>query len=343
MNIKDDFRAVVIGGTGTFGHEMVKQLLLDSRFKEIIVFSRDEFKQMKMKEKIFNDENFFDVIRENMRVKERLSFIIGDIRDKNKLLGVFSFVDIVIHAAAMKNIVTCESNPFEAIETNIIGAKNIIDAAIYNNVKRVIGISTDKAVEPINLYGNTKACMEKLFIDANFKYYKTVLYNTKFSIVRYGNVINSRGSVIPIWKKQKREGKKLLLTDEKMTRFLIEIKSAVNFVKWVIYNMKGFEVFIPRMQSINMYNLCKMIAEDDESIEIVGIRPGEKLHETLISGMQHDKKILYCDDKYIVLPKCIGNTYEGFEEIVERNYEYSSINNFDWVSNEKMREIITND
>lgn len=343
MNIKDDFRVVVIGGTGTFGHEMVKQLLLDSRFKEIIVFSRDEYKQMKMKEKIYNDDNFFDVIMENMRVKERLSFIVGDIRNKYTLLNVFSYVDIVIHAAAMKNIVTCELNPYEAIQTNIIGAKNIIDAAINNKVKRVIGISTDKAVEPINLYGNTKACMEKLFIDANYKYYKSALYNTRFSIVRYGNVINSRGSVIPFWKNQKEKGEKLSLTNENMTRFFIKIKDAVNFVKWCIYNMRGFEVFIPRMKSIKMYELCKIIAGDENNIKITGIRPGEKLHETLISDMQHDKKILYYDDKYIVLPKNISNIYKDFEEIIEKNYCYDSINNFDWVSNEKMKELITND
>lgn len=344
-------KVIVLGGTGTFGHEMVKQLLLDFEYDKIIVFSRDEYKQLEMKEKIYNSYDFFkgfkefvscydnDEIKNFLEIDKRLSFVIGSIRDRNKLFEVFKGVDVVIHAAAMKNIVTCELNPYEAIETNIIGAKNIIDASVYNNVKKVIGISTDKAVEPINLYGNTKACMEKLFIDANINHYE----KTIFSIVRYGNVINSRGSVIPIWKEQKSKGEKLSLTSKEMTRFLIKIKDAVVFVRLAIDIMQGFEVFIPRMQSIKMFDLCKLIAEDeDENIKITGIRPGEKLHETLISSMQHDKKILYFHNKFIILPKYVLNYYENFVEEFSnyKNYSYSSNNNFDWVSTEKMKELI---
>lgn len=317
-------KIMIVGGTGTFGKCIVEHLISNSEIEKIGILSRDEFKQHELKVK-------FD------KFNDKLIFFIGDIRNRERLVEAFKGFDIVVHAAALKQISTCEQNPFEAVDTNILGTKNIVIAAIANNVNKVLAISTDKAVEPINLYGNTKAIMEKLILTANNE------SKTKFSIARYGNVINSRGSVIPLWKNQAKQKIKLSLTDKKMTRFFISIDEAINFVLFALKMMRGFEIFIPRMPSIKMYDLCKLMAGSDDNINVVGIREGEKLHETLISKTE-SKKMFYCDDKYILVPavKCFDVcNYLGFSELTKCSY--NSNDNFSWVDTKSMEELIAND
>lgn len=319
-------KVLITGGTGTFGKSMVKFLLNETNCKKIYVLSRDELKQSEMQQELQFDN--------------RLSFFIGDIKDKERLMMAFSGIDYVIHAAAQKHVPSCEYNPFEAVKTNIIGAQNIIEAAIFHKIEKVIALSTDKAVEPVNLYGSTKNCMEKLFINGNAYSGGT----TKFSIVRYGNVINSRGSIIPIWKKQKEQNKQLLLTDTEMTRFVISVKDAVKFVYSSLKIMNGAEIFIPVLESIKMFDIAKTISNN---IKIIGIRDGEKIHETLISSLETGKIFLSKKDKksfYIIYPNFIWfkNVILDNLIMISNGFEYSSkdyINS----SQEKIREILGND
>jgi UDP-N-acetylglucosamine 4,6-dehydratase len=249
---------LVTGGTGSFGQEFIKTAL-KTDLKKLIIFSRDELKQYEMQRK-FKDE--------------RLRYFIGDIRDRDRLHRAFYGVDIIVHSAALKQIPTAEYNPFECIKTNILGSENIINEAIDCGVEKVIGLSTDKAVNPINLYGATKLVMEKMFVNAN-------VYGrdkTKFSIVRYGNVICSRGSVIPIF-----QSGKFTITDENMTRFWMSIKQSVDLVNFAIEEMEGGEIFVPKLQSMKVIDLAKIVNPSFKP-EITGIRPGEKLHEMLISN-----------------------------------------------------------
>lgn len=263
MNL-DNKTILITGGTGSFGQQFIKILLTNYHPRRVIVFSRDELKQHDLRNKIPDP---------------RLQFFIGDIRDRDRLDRAFrAGVDIVIHAAALKQVPACEYNPFEAVKTNIIGAQNIIDAAINCGVAKVLALSTDKAVNPANLYGATKLCMEKLFVHGN-SYAGTRA--TAFACVRYGNVVGSRGSVIPLFLEQRKTGT-ITVTDPRMTRFWITLDQGVNFVMQCISRMQRGEVFVPRIPSMNIMDLVAALAPNCR-VEQTGIRPGEKLHETLIS------------------------------------------------------------
>ena len=303
---------LITGGTGTFGHKITDILLNKYNPKKVIIFSRDEFKQFNMKQ-IF-PENKYKAIR----------YFIGDIRDYDRLITATKDVDIIFHAAAMKQVDTVEYNPLEAIKTNIYGTENVIKAAINNKVKKVIGISTDKCVSPVNLYGATKLCLEKIIIHANIM---SGHDGPIFSVLRYGNVMNSRGSVIPLFQKQKDQGF-FTITDDKMTRFTLTIDQAINFVLNCASIMIGGEVFIPKLPSYNILQLAKCINSNNE-IKIIGKRPGEKLHESMISSTESYKTIKQ-DDFFIVTPEI--NINKNYEEkygttYLEEGYEYSSGNN----------------
>lgn len=260
----------ISGGTGSFGKELTKLLILKKLAKKIIIFSRDEFKQSQMQKiPLFS------------KSKKILRFFVGDVRDKQRVLQTMlgNQIDIVIHAAALKHVPVTEYNPFETIKTNIIGAQNIIESSMESNVKKVMALSTDKACSPINLYGATKLCSDKLFVAANlFKGKK----NINFSVVRYGNVLGSRGSVVPIFLRQKANNKNFTITDKRMTRFNITLNEAVMFVLNCIQKMKGGEIFVPKIPSYRILDLVKAIS-DKNKINYIGIRPGEKLHEEMIS------------------------------------------------------------
>lgn len=307
-------KILITGGTGTLGKELTKQLLdSDKYIKKIYIYSRDEYKQSEMKKEFENNS--------------KLSFFIGDIRDKDRLYRAFNEIDYVIHTAAQKHVSSCEYNPFEAVKTNVIGSANIIDAAIDRKVKKVLAISTDKAVNPINLYGCTKACMEKMFIDGNNYSGDN---ETIFSIVRYGNVIGSRGSVIPFFKKIAKESGKFPLTDNEMTRFWTTIDNAAKFVLDSLEIMEGQEIFIPKLPTLKIIDLIKAIKEDAE-IKIVGLRKGEKIHETLIS--KEESKYFLDMDNYFILTQ--NTTISPFEP-----FEYTSKNNDDYLSIEEMRKLL---
>ena len=287
MNFLKNKTILVTGGTGSFGNKFV-EIALKFSPKKIIIFSRDEFKQYQMNEKFRYHKKF-----------KNLRFFLGDIRNYERLKLALIGVDIIIHAAALKIVDTAEYNPVESINTNIKGAQNIINAALDNNVDKVINISTDKAANPVNLYGSTKLAADKLFVAANN--YSGKNFRTKFSIVRYGNVVSSRGSVIPFFKKLiQQKSSSLPITDAKMTRFWLRLDDGVNFVISSIKKMKGGEIFIPKMPSVLITDLAKSLAPKLK-LKIIGIRPGEKLHEVLCS--QDDSTFVYESFKsYIILP-----------------------------------------
>jgi len=273
---------LITGGTGSFGKRFSEICLADRNPKKLIIFSRDELKQHQMRMDGFDQDN--------------LRYFIGDVRDKERLRRAFEGVDIVIHAAALKQVPACEYNPIEAVMTNIMGARNVIEAALDSGVERVIALSTDKAVNPINLYGATKLVAEKLFIQANSYRGKK---HIGFSCVRYGNVLGSRGSVVPAFLAQKEAGR-ITITDPRMTRFWISLDQGVRFVIRCIENMHGGEVFVPKIPSMSIMDLAKTVAPDCE-IEYIGIRPGEKIHEVLISE-DEARQTLELDDMYIIQP-----------------------------------------
>lgn len=256
---------LVTGGTGSFGSACVRRLLAEHEPAKVIVFSRDEWKQSELDRRLGFDE--------------RLRCFLGDVRDRERLERALDGVDVVIHAAALKQVPTLEYNPFEAVKTNINGAQNVIDAAIDRGVERVIALSTDKASSPINLYGATKLVSDKLFVDANAY---SAGHATRFAVVRYGNVANSRGSVIPLFRRLVADGT-LPLTDERMTRFLITLDESVAFVLGRLLDMHGGELFVPKLPSVRIRDLAAVVASEAE-IRVVGIRPGEKLHEELVSA-----------------------------------------------------------
>lgn len=272
---------LVTGGTGSFGKAFVKALLKNHSPKKVIIYSRDEFKQYEMAKRFKSD---------------KLRFFIGDVRDSSRLHRALGGVDFVIHAAAMKQVPAAEYNPFEAVQTNIIGAQNLINAAIDTGVKKVLALSTDKACNPVNLYGATKLCSDKLFIAANV--YAGDL-ETRFSVVRYGNVLGSRGSVVPLFRSLRKTGE-IPVTDARMTRFWITLPQAVKFVVDSLSMMHGGELFIPKIPSMKITDLAIAIAPDCK-IKQIGIRPGEKLHEVMISG--DDSRNLYeLADRYVKMP-----------------------------------------
>jgi len=315
---------LITGGTGSFGKKFIKTLLNKSNFKRLVIFSRDELKQEEMR--TMNDFN-----------DKRLRFFIGDIRDKERLYRAMVNIEIVIHAAALKQVPTCEYNPIEAIRTNIIGAENIINAAIDMKVDKVIALSTDKAVNPINLYGATKLVAEKLFIQGNN--YSSI-DGTKFCVVRYGNVVGSRGSVIPLFNHQKKNGI-LTITDKSMTRFWITLEQGVQFVIKCTEISFGGEIFVPKIPSMKLINLAKMIAPKSK-IKTIGIRPGEKIHETLIS--QDEARNTYeFDDMFVIKPV---NLFREPNNILwslgkpMKYYFYSSNTNKQWITPKLMKKMI---
>jgi UDP-N-acetylglucosamine 4,6-dehydratase/5-epimerase len=300
---------LLTGGTGSFGNKFVEMTLKKYNPKKLIIFSRDEMKQWHMAQK-FDDE--------------RLRFFLGDIRDKDRLNRAADEVDVIIHAAALKIVPTAEYNPFESVKTNIIGAMNLIDVAIEKRVKKVIALSTDKACDPINFYGATKLASDKLFIAGN-NY--VGLKPTSFSIVRYGNVIGSRGSVIPFFLKLKNEKKQLTITDNRMTRFFTTLDDAVKMVWTGLKVMKGGEIFVLKNPSIKILELAKTI--DKNPIKEIGIRPGEKINEVLISR-EESANTYDCGSYYSIMSTIIQRkkpTYLTKSKKVKKEFEYSSNKN----------------
>jgi len=256
---------LLTGGTGSFGKRFVSRVLSTQKPSRLVVYSRDELKQFQMRQE-FPVEQY-----------PNLRFFIGDVRDKERMYRAFDGVDVVVHAAALKQVPAAEYNPLEAIKTNIMGAANVIDAAIDRNVKKVLALSTDKAANPVNLYGATKLCSDKLFVAANAY---SGLHGTRFSVVRYGNVVGSRGSVIPYFLAQRPTGK-LTITDARMTRFLITLDQGVDLVLMALSDMQGGEIYVPKIPSVRVTDLARVLGPECEQ-EIIGIRPGEKLHEAMI-------------------------------------------------------------
>ena len=309
VGVLQDRTVLITGGTGSFGRQFVETALSKHRPRRIIVFSRDELKQHEMR------ANFPD---------PRLAFFIGDIRDRDRLYRAFKAgVDIVIHAAALKQVPACEYNPFEAVKTNVLGSQNVIDAAIDCEVPKVMALSTDKAVNPVNIYGASKLCAEKLFVHGNSYAGGRV---TRFACVRYGNVFGSRGSVIPTFLRQRGSGK-ITVTDRQMTRFWITLHDAVDFVISCIALMRGGEVFIPKIPSMPIVDLVSTIAPDAE-IEFTGIRPGEKLHETLVAT-EESRHVVSLSDRYVILPEnpSWGVSDQVCGEPVPRGFSYTSDSN----------------
>ena len=316
---------LVTGGTGSFGKKFIARILKEwPEVQRIVVFSRDEFKQFEMS----NLPEFAG--------NEKLRFFLGDVRDKDRLVRAFDGIDLIVHAAALKQVPACEYNPFEAVKTNILGAQNIIEAAIDRGVSKVVALSTDKACSPINLYGATKLCSDKLFIAGSV--YAGVK-RTKFSVVRYGNVAGSRGSVIPFFQKLLREGaKELPITDYRMTRFWLKLDSAVDLVLHAIENMNGGELFVKKIPSMKMTDLAKAMAPD-LPIKEIGIRPGEKIHEMMIS-VEDARNTLEMDDHYIIYPDNYPAEQKAPGRPVQNDFEYHSGNNSQWLTVEQMQMLI---
>jgi UDP-N-acetylglucosamine 4,6-dehydratase/5-epimerase len=311
---------LVTGATGSFGKRFVEKALKLSKVKKLIVFSRDELKQSEMAPQ-FKDA--------------RLRFFIGDVRDTQRLSRAFTGVDVVIHAAALKQVPTLEYNPFEAVQTNILGAENIINAAIDQNVKKVVALSTDKAVNPINLYGATKLCAEKLFVAGN-SYAAGI--DTRFSVVRYGNVVGSRGSVIPFFLEKRKEGV-LPITDERMTRFWLTLDQGIALVLRALSEMKGGEIFIPKIPSMRITDLKKAIAPECKT-RVVGIRPGEKLHEALLTEDEAARTV-DLGDVYLVKPNFNNWSSDGWAgKPVADGFRYSSETNDWWLTADELRDMV---
>jgi UDP-N-acetylglucosamine 4,6-dehydratase len=317
---------LVTGGTGSFGQAFVRRVLADHRPARLVVFSRDELKQYEMQQALSAPQ---------------LRFFIGDVRDRERLDRALHGVDYVIHAAALKQVPAAEYNPIECIKTNVIGAENLINACIDQNVKKVIALSTDKAVNPVNLYGATKLCADKLFVAAN---HLAGRGGTRFAVVRYGNVVGSRGSVVPFFKAQAKTGK-LPITDPNMTRFWIRLEDGVTFVERCLDLMRGGEIFIPKIRSMRLVDLARAIGPDCQH-EVIGIRPGEKLHELLLTR-DDARQTLEFDDFYLIQPGThhwdyVESTSYGGQQgrPVPADFEYASNTNSRWLEADELRAII---
>ena len=316
---------LVTGGTGSFGNKFVELMLSRYRPRRLVVFSRDELKQSEM------------MGRFQYRIDHpSLRFFVGDVRDQARLERGMHGVDVVFHAAALKQIPSCEYNPFEAIQTNVIGAENVINAAIDAGVTRVVMISSDKAVNPINLYGATKLCAEKLFVQGNAYGFPR---GSVFSVVRYGNVIGSRGSVIPLFAAQRASGR-VTVTDRAMTRFWIRLEQGVEFAIRCAELMRGGEIFVPKIPSMRIMDLVTTVASGC-TIEDIGIRPGEKLHEILISEDESRQALEY-DEMFVIEPLYPSWTFRSWEggKRPAPGFRYSSDANSVWLSPAEMRELI---
>ena len=320
---------LITGGTGSFGKKYTEILLSKYRPNKIIIFSRDELKQYEMAQEYS---------------AKCMRYFIGDVRDNQRLKQATKDVDFIIHAAALKHVPIAEYNPMECIKTNIDGAQNVIEAALENGVKRVIALSTDKAANPVNLYGATKLASDKLFVAANNLVGKN---DIKFSVVRYGNVVGSRGSVVPFFQKLIKEGvKELPITDEKMTRFFITLEDGVNFVLKNFERMQGGEIFVPKIPSMKIVDMAKALAPDLEH-KIVGIRAGEKLHEIMCPA--DDSHLTFeFDDHFVIKPTIKFSGYVDYSKNllgevgtpVEQGFEYNSGNNTQWLSSEEFLKMV---
>lgn len=316
---------LVTGGTGSFGRRFVRRLLDDCEPRRLVVFSRDEQKHYDMSQELAGHPRF-----------GALRFFIGDVRDVSRLEMAFSGVDIVIHAAAMKHVPISEYNPFECVHTNVMGAENVVRAALRANVKRVLALSTDKAANPINLYGASKLASDKIFVAGNNL---SPVGRTRFSVVRYGNVVGSRGSVVPYFQRLLREGSDHLpITDPRMTRFWITLGQGVDFVLSCLEIMHGGEIFVPKIPSMRITDLAKALAPALPH-KIIGIRPGEKLHETMIS-IDDARNTIELDDRFIIEPAFAFWNRKPYLESGARNvaegFSYSSDSNSEWVSGDDL-------
>lgn len=314
---------LITGGTGSFGKKLTEIVLKNMNPRKLIIFSRDELKQFEMQQ-IYNPKEY-----------PALRYFIGDVRDKDRLLRAFYGVDYIIHAAALKQVPAAEYNPFEAVRTNVIGTQNVIDASIDSGVKNVIALSTDKAVNPVNLYGATKLCLEKLIVAGN----SYAAGKTKFSVVRYGNVVGSRGSVIPLFINQAQNGE-LTVTDERMTRFWITLDQGVGFVLKCLNEMKGGEIFVPKIPSMRIMDLATAICTQCK-INITGIRPGEKLSEVLISG-DESRHAVDAGRLFVILPEFKtwgGDSWQEGKPLPE-GFTFNSAENDWWLSPEELLHLI---
>lgn len=313
---------LVTGGTGSFGRKFIEVMMKEYHPERLIVYSRDELKQHEMRMAGFDHPN--------------LRYFIGDVRDLPRLRRAFNGVNLVVHAAALKQVPACEYNPMEAVKTNILGSSNVVDAALDAGVEKVLALSTDKAVNPVNLYGATKLAAEKLMIQSNA--YAGGM-TTRFSCVRYGNVVGSRGSVVPLFIQQREKGE-ITLTDDRMTRFWISLEQGVRFVIRCIEDMQGGEVFVPKIPSMKMTDLAKAIAPA-ANIRNIGIRPGEKLHEVLISE-DEARSTVELDDMYVVQPPAalwFGYHWSEKGRHLPENYHYASDNNTEWLTLAEIKEM----
>jgi UDP-N-acetylglucosamine 4,6-dehydratase len=333
LEIFKDQSILITGGTGSFGKAFSRKIIKESQCRKLIIFSRDEWKQWEMKksEPLFGDS--------------RMRYFLGDIRDASRLQRAFYDVDIIIHAAALKQVPAAEYNPTEFVNTNVIGAMNIINAAIDSGVKKVIALSTDKAVNPVNLYGATKLCSDKLFVAGNS--YVGAKGFPLFSVVRYGNVLNSRGSILPLWNDMIQNGAKSLpITDIDMTRFWITLEQAVDFVIKTLPLARGGEVFVPKIPSMKITDLAKALAPNLPQ-NVIGIREGEKTHEMMIST-EDARHTLEFDDHYIIVPEIFMNRPGLLEKFLAgrdnkhppKGFAYASNTNSLWLKSEDLKKIL---
>ncbi|MDD2467323.1 MAG: UDP-N-acetylglucosamine 4,6-dehydratase (inverting) [Desulfobulbus sp.] len=324
----NDKSILITGGTGSFGKKFVEIILLKfPKIRRLVVYSRDELKQFEMGQQ-FSTAEF-----------KQIRYFVGDVRDKERLARAMEGIDIVVHAAALKQVPACEYNPFEAIKTNVIGAQNVIESAIDRGVKQVVALSTDKACAPINLYGATKLCSDKLFVAANnFK----GKHDIKFSVVRYGNVMGSRGSVIPFFV-QKRAGGTLPITDVQMTRFNITLEDGVSLVLYALENMWGGEIFIPKIPSYRILDVAEAIGPECRK-DVIGIRPGEKLHEEMITETDALSSLEF-EKYFVILPSIklwdVNEFAQAFNgSFCKPGFSYNSGENTEWLSVEEIRTLI---
>jgi UDP-N-acetylglucosamine 4,6-dehydratase/5-epimerase len=313
---------LVTGGTGSFGKKFVELMLREYHPQKLIIFSRDELKQHDMRAAGFDHPS--------------LRYFLGDVRDAPRLQRALSGVTVVVHAAALKQVPACEYNPFEAIQTNIIGGRNVIDAAIDQGVRRILALSTDKAVNPINLYGATKLCAEKMFVQANAY---AGAQETRFGCARYGNVVGSRGSVIPVFLEQRKQGK-ITITDPRMTRFWLTLEQGVRFVVRCLDQMHGGEIFVPKIPSMKLVDMASAIAPGCD-VEYVGIRPGEKLHEVLVSE-DEARNTVELEDMFVIQPSQSWWRRENWAgaRALPENFRYSSDLNLQWLSSQELQGLV---
>ncbi|MGY1845029.1 UDP-N-acetylglucosamine 4,6-dehydratase (inverting) [Modestobacter sp. SYSU DS0875] len=322
MSVLEGSSILVTGGTGSFGKAFLRYVLDHEDPRRVVVFSRDELKQHEVR-RLFDDD-------------PRLRFFIGDIRDRARLTRAMHGVDHVVHAAALKQVDTAEYNPFEFVQTNVNGSQNVIEAAIDAGVDKVVALSTDKASSPINLYGATKLCADRMFVSGN---HYAAHHRTRFAVVRYGNVMGSRGSVIPVFRDLAARGQSLPITDQRMTRFWITLPQAVQFVVDSFDTMQGGEIYVPRIPSMRVTDLAEAVAPGAATHEI-GIRPGEKLHEEMIAPDDSRRTVLV-GDRYVIMPYVAGWGYEPPSDgvPVEDGFTYRSDINDLWLDVEQLRDL----